>query len=426
MSETSETKESPKVNINDGALQNVMTGLGTVADKSEGITATAAVFSVNEDQLANLYAGYRLASGVCDMVPEAALESDISITNDTDGSTFKALSALGLFEEVIQAGAWARAFGGGLIITKYEGKNEISKPPADSEKVTGYQVFSSAAVEMNDDDLKAADEVSLAEDPEVIRIMNRSGEYIEVHKSRITVIKGITCPDHRTNDAKLRFFGISFLHQVEKEIKAIGASISGVSHMLQENGIKVFGFKGISDILSHPDGEAKLRERITLTKANISAFNATYGDADDGFDLVSHTFTGIPDTLKVVMMFVSAITGIPVSILFGQTATGLSQTNEGDIKAYRSLVGRWRSKFLYRPMCKMISDYNRRNLGKKEDCEFEWGDIMPASNTEKLEQLKLWTESVEKLWNMDALNPIEIRKMLVNGFDPNISIEADE
>lgn len=73
------------------------------------------------------------------------------------------------------------------------------------------------------------------------------------------------------------------------------------------------------------------------------------------------------------MAYTSALTGIPVSILFGNMVSGLSSTNDGDIRQYNDLVEQWRAECLYEPMVEMITEFRERNEGRKGTQDFQFG-----------------------------------------------------
>lgn len=80
-------------------------------------------------------------------------------------------------------------------------------------------------------------------------------------------------------------------------------------------------------MLADPDNGLKaVRERMSLTNLSMSSMRSLFQDKDDTFSMVSHNFTGIPDVVRLMMVVTCAKSRIPMSILFGQSVTGLSAT----------------------------------------------------------------------------------------------------
>ena len=144
-----------------------------------------------------------------------------------------------------------------------------------------------------------------------------------------------------------------------------------------------------------------------LLKSQMSAFRGIIQDRNDSFEQINHNFTGIPEVMRIVMAYVSSSSQMPVSILFGNMITGLSSTNEGDIRVFNELVEKTRENKLYNVMCELISDFAKRNLGLKKEFEFEWGAVGQMTETEKTTSLNTIVDIAVKLFSMEGVVEIE-------------------
>ena len=157
-------------------------------------------------------------------------------------------------------------------------------------------------------------------------------------------------------------------------------------------------------------------------KLCMNSMRATFAGPKDGYDMINHNFAGIAELWTKKQMDVSAKSRIPMSILFGQSATGLAQTNEGDIKSWCSSVGSWRQEYLYVPMCRLIADFCTRNLGK-DYTEFNWGAIDEMTLKQTLEALEIQSKTLERYLNMNVLGEDEIRtSVFQNGHSWEVSV----
>ena len=93
-----------------------------------------------------------------------------------------------------------------------------------------------------------------------------------------------------------------------------------------------------------------------IVKLGMSSMRAVFQDKEDAFEMKSHSMSDVPESIKMLMAYTSALTGIPVSILFGNMVSGLSSTNDGDIRQYNDLVEQWRNDCLYEPMVEMLTE----------------------------------------------------------------------
>jgi len=393
--------------IKDGAYQNVLTGMGTSLDASTHDRVKIGIDVEDDSELASLYSRDALVKAIVDKVPEAVFNNPISIVDDDDGKIYKELSRMNFFSSIVTALKYARLYNGSIIVTLYEGDDDLEKPVRALGRVSGYRVYSSGRLVMDDSDWVKEKENPYFGSVEYYRFIKKDGTTQRIHSSRINVIKGELFPDSETGTVKQEVFGLSLINSIKDCSKLFGTSISSIGNMLKENGVSVFGFDGFWQRLMIKDGEESIRKRMGLLKSQMSAFRGIIQDRNDTFAQINHNFTGIPEVMRIVMAYVSSCTQIPVSILFGNMITGLSSTNEGDIRVFNELVEKTRENKLYDVMCKLISDYAKRNLGLKKDLEFEWGAVGQMTETEKTASLNSIVDIAVKLFSMEGVVDIE-------------------
>ena len=394
--------------IKDGAYQNVLTGMGTSSDSSTHDRVKMGIDVEDDSELASLYSRDALVKAIVDKVPEAVFNNPISIVDDDDGKMYKELSKMNFFSSIVTALKYARLYNGSIIVTLYEGDDDLEKPVRAFGRVTGYRVYSSGRLTMDDSDWVKDKENPYFGSVEYYRFIKKDGTTQRIHSSRINVIKGELFPDSETGTVKQEVFGLSLINSIAKDCsKLFGTSISSIGNMIKESGVSVFGFDGFWQRLMIKDGEESIRKRMGLLKSQMSAFRGIIQDRNDSFAQINHNFTGIPEVMRIVMAYVSSCTQIPVSILFGNMITGLSSTNEGDIRVFNELVEKTRENKLYDVMCKLISDFAKRNLGIKKDLEFEWGAAGQMTETEKTASLNTIVDIAVKLFSMEGVVDIE-------------------
>lgn len=406
--------------VNDGAYENLVTGLGIKSmDKTENVHATPYV-QTNLPELATMAVKDGTAAFIVEGFPEAALMKDITITNDGDGAALKLFSASGLRKAVKKAGSALRLTGGAVVVTEYEGdrKETIGKPAPASAKVVGYRVYSAGKVTLKKDDFEG-------EEPKVFRVKPIGGEDVEVHPSRCTVFHGKELPDVLTSSINERYFGVSALAPVEQSLKELAAVTGAIVNMAQETGTLLMKMANLGLMLSKPDcGVQDVHKIMSMLKLCMNSMRAAFAGKDDGFEILSHNFAGLPEVWQKCQVNVSSKARIPMSIMFGQSATGLAQTNEGDIQTWCQSVDMWRNDYLYDPTCKLLADLTRRNA-KKEFSEFSWGAIDEMTLKQTLEAKKLQADTLNIYYNMGAIEQDEVREgVFKNGHSWEISVEG--
>lgn len=414
----------------DGAYANVVTGLGMAnADKDEHTRVDMRSRTESDQELAVQFVKDGIVERICAMPPEKALKAPIVINADKDDKAFKNLSKLGFFDAVKEAGTWARLFGGAIIVTVYEGDDnaDLSKEPSKSAKIAGYRVYSTGKILLTESSLCADKKSKWYGKVERWEIQRRIGDTITVHASRVTVIRGKHAPDILDSDIYYYVFGCSVITMANDGIKKLPGAFSSLSNMLQENGLSIFGINGLTSILQQKGGVNKVIERMGLVKMGVSTFHGVIQDKEDTFEMKSHSMSDVPESVKLIMAYISAETGFPVSILFGNMVSGLSSTNEGDIRQMDDLVETWRNTTLYNPMCAMITDYFNRNEKRAGDFDFQFGPVYQATPNEKADLMDKKGNFCKNMYDMGAMTPKEIRQnLIVNGGTDDISVESEE
>ncbi|SHK27027.1 phage-related protein, HI1409 family [Fibrobacter sp. UWOV1] len=426
---TTATTTTKKKTFKDGAYLNSITGLGMLKNDKTTHTKVNPANSVQNDiELANLYLQDGLATTIADAFPEHALADDIKIIGDETGDILKDLDDKGFTEAVIEAGTMARLFGGAAILTLYDGNTQFYRPPRPNEKVVGYKVYSAADFSLSNNDYVNDKTSPFYNEIELFKLNLENGNQPKIHVSRLTIFRNKKAPRNLKNlSFNQRFFGCSSVKEVDDSLKDLGSSMGGVSNMMSENGLKIFSLSGLTQMLSRPDSGVKsVQERMSVVNMALSAYHSLFQDKDDSFNMVSHNFTGIPEIVRLMMVMVCARSKIPMSILFGQTITGLAGTNEGDLKTFYGDVNRWRRKVLYRNMCKLITDFCKRNLGTSDLKEFSFAPLGALSGKEYVDAKFIQAQTCEKFFNMGAMTNTEIRKCaLENGGTFELSVQGD-
>lgn len=409
-----------KVQVKDGAYENAMTGLGKKGMDKAAHTVASKYTPANLVELATMKVKDGIAAFIVDGFTEASLMKDITIAGDAKGEALKAASEKGLIKAIKKAGSNIRLSGGSIIVTEYEGDsgNDIEKEPPKDAKVKGYRIYSAGKVNLQQSDFDGGEE------PSVFRCKIIGAGEVSVHPSRCTVFKGSELPDVIENCLREQYFGVSALYPVEQALKDL-ASVSGaIINMAQETGTLLLRLSSLNLMLSKPNcGIDDIHKVMSLVKLTMNSMRAAFASEKDGFDILSHNFAGLPEVWTKCMMLVSAKSRIPMSILFGQSASGLAQTNEGDIKAWCEAVSMWRSNYLYEPSCKLLADLTRRNLGK-ELSEFTWGAVDEMTLKQTLEALDLQSQTMERYINKGVLGQDEVRtSVFENGHSWEVTIE---
>lgn len=79
-------------------------------------------------------------------------------------------------------------------------------------------------------------------------------------------------------------------------------------------------------------------KRLDLLNLTKSATNTMILDAEEKYEKASKNISGIPELLDRFMLALSAVSGVPVSLLFGRSAAGMNATGDNDKTLKNNLI----------------------------------------------------------------------------------------
>src|SRR5678810_713455 len=88
-----------------------------------------------------------------------------------------------------------RLYNGSIIVTLYEGDDDLEKPVKSLGKVAGYRVYSSGRLMMDDSDWVKDKESPYFGSVEYYRFIKKNGVIQRIHSSRVKIVKGELLPD---------------------------------------------------------------------------------------------------------------------------------------------------------------------------------------------------------------------------------------
>lgn len=407
-----------KARIGDSAYVNMVTGMGTLAAEKAAHTRAAPYARADLRELARMKVQDGIAAAIVETVPDAAFRHDVSIAGDADGTALREATRAGLFQALRSAGEAQRLTGGALVVAEYEGDtpDSLAEPPDDGARVAGWRSYSAGSVRLDPGDFDG-------DEPRLFRVRRLDGTETAVSAARCVPVKGKPLPDVLSGDIGEAYFGTGFLRPCEQAVKDLASAYSSAVEMVQETGLSVFRLDSLDQMLSRPDGGlADVQRLMSTVKLGMGSMRAVYLGAGDQFEMKSHSFAGIPELLQKLAGRVSAVSRIPISVLFGQGATGLAQTNEGDTRAFADTVDAWRQNYMYRPACRLLADFSRRNLGG-ELSEFEWGPVSVMTETERNDAMAKQADYLVKYMQAGVIMPDEVREaVFVNGHSFDVSV----
>lgn len=428
---------------------NMMTRYGTSKDSYEHYKFDAEPV-VPDDQLSLFYEGNGLFSKIIDAPAEEALKRGFELDGikDEEVTTFcyEALDELDWEETFMTAIKWARLFGGSIIVMLINDGGGLEDPLnwRNIKSIDDLRVYDRSVIQPDYSSMFSYDprnpyssRGSRLGMPEYYRINSRYGSFT-VHESRCLVFQNGTLPENTSNSV-YQLWGMPEYVRIHKAIRDTEVAHSSAPRMLDRSVQPVYKMKDLSSLLATEEGESLVLKRLQVIDIARGLLNSLVIDSEgEDYDFRSFQFSGVADVIDAACNFLSAITHIPQSILFGRAPSGMSDTGESDMEKWYSYVERIRKRMIKSNLRYLVSVIFQAGLYTGEVDEvpkikIKFKPLKVLSDMEQadldlkkaqIDQAKAQTAQIYV--QMEVLDPSEVRLKLADSSEFNINTVLDE
>jgi phage-related protein (TIGR01555 family) len=429
--------------------ENVITGHGTSRDKRVGNAIKSVSPSTDRQKWEDLYFGDDMAAKFVDVPAEDMVRKwfTLNVDNGGDDKTTRGADAranveiadgmiqflddLGARSKVKEGITWAKVFGGGLILLGVNDGQDDMTTPLNEDKIRSFDflsVYDRWEVEI----FKNYSDPKLENfgEPEFYRFLTNSGsrggpvapEEI-VHESRTIRFRGVLTNRRRKrrNDG----WEDPVYVRLEEILADFGISWAGVSNLIADFSQSVFKMKGLADAVASASiagsNQNEVLSRMSIMDLCRSSLRMIPLDAEDeDFMRVSSQVAGLADLLDRLALRLSAAGRFPVTILFGQSPTGLNTTAEGDIKIWYDRVSAMQESELRGPVERLVDlafkSPNGPSKGSEPDgWQLTFTPLMQMSEKDAAETRKTQAETDSLYIGDGVVEPSEIRDSRFGG-----------
>lgn len=418
------------------AWENALTQLGIDGRDHTRSTTYSRRCEIGDEQRWALYEEDAIFSHIVDVVPEHATRrgitiqgqgSDGQIDDDFGRSTLDAMDELDWQTVFYEALRLDRLDGGSVILIGADDGQDPSMPiNFDRIKsvnylnaLTRYDIFPGPRV----DDPKS---------PEFRQPAYYSftpGSVIGgdvVHPSRVIRFSGINA-SYRSS-LNRDGWGLSIAPRIYDAARRWGTIYAYVEALFKDLVQGVYTIKGLAEMLSADDGTQKVMRRLRTMSMTSSAFNAVVLDGGSGngdeekYERRSLSVTGFSDLVLRCMDQLSAVSQIPLSILFGQSPSGLSTDDKSGRTAFYDAIANKQRRLMRPPLMRVIealvASKKGPTKGKTPDqWDFSFLPLEEPSDKEDADARAV-KASTDKIYHeIGVVTPEEIRGALAN--DPH-------
>lgn len=320
---------------------NVLTGLGIKnKDKMTGMSVQWAAFTETDSE--TLYAADDVAGRVVDILPDQATMKwiDIKAKDKTVAEAItKATEKLEVDKQFNTAGKWARLYGGsGILLGTTD--QDLSKPLFTTAQINSLTVLSRWELYPNTiqtDPTKPGYGL-----PETYQLQLRTSSPDQnvsstaiIHASRILRFDGVVLP--RRLHIQNQYWGDSVLTRLYNVLRNFNSSHDSVANVVQDFRIAIMKLKNLADMIGSGD-DATVLKRLDLVNMSKSVARMVVLDESESFENQQTSLAGLKEVLEAVNMRLVAATGLPHTVILGESPGGMQGTGSHQEQIMNDLV----------------------------------------------------------------------------------------
>lgn len=433
----------------DGGYQNVMNKYGTAKDQSEYYRYETDG-PVTDSELAAFYEQNGLFARIIDAPAEEAVKHGFELDeledDDVHDFIFECLDELDWEETAIQCIKWARLFGGSIAVVLINDGRGLEEPVdyKNIKSIDDIRIFDRSMLTPDLSSLYKYDNTdpfrtrgSRLGYPERYQVSSRNGIFT-VHEQRCLIFQNGVLPEN-TPTAQYQLWGMPEYVRISRAVKDVEVAHGLAPKMLDRSVQAIYTMKDLAMLLSTEQGEETVLKRLQTIDMAKGLLNTMVLDADgEGYDFRSFSYTGVSDVINTTCNYLSALTNIPQTVLFGRSPAGMNSTGTSDLENYYNYVERIQKKMLKSNLRYLISLICQAGLYTKEikrvpKIKVDFNALWSMSEQEKvaLDLQKATCESTKAntavaLVNAQILDPSEVRREYAKDDEFDIDTMLDE
>ena len=424
----------------DGGYQNLMTKYGTSRDSSEHYSYVSDA-DVTDMELAAFYEQNGLFARVIDAPAEEAVKHGFEMEELEDdnikGFIDECLDELDWEETAMQSLKWARLFGGAIAVLLINDGRSLDEPvnwdkikSLDDIRVFDRSVVTPDYASMYDyDNMKGQDPFKTRGSrlgyPEWFHVSSQNGIFT-VHETRCLIFRNGVLPEN-TATTTYQFWGTPEYVRIHRAIRDVEVAHGMAPKMLDRSVQAIYKMQNLTQLLATEQGEDVVLKRLQIIDLAKGLMNSMVLDANgEDYDFKSFSYTGVSDVINTTCNYLSALTNIPQTVLFGRSPAGMNSTGASDMENYYNYVERIQKRMLRSNLRYLLSvlcqaGKHTGEIKSVPKIKVEFNSLWSMTETEKvaLDLQKAQVESARAQTatayvQIQALDPSEVRKKLAD------------
>jgi len=262
-------------------------------------------------------------------------------------------------------------------------------------------------------------------EPEMYQVHVHQVGTFNVHASRLYRFDGIESETINGWESYDQDWGVSNLSQAVTEIFNDKSIVQAVNHLVQEASIPVQKVQGLAEVLcaKPAEDELSIEERMAAANRLKSIYSTLLMDANDTFERINVSFTGLPDLLEKSSDRLASMAGISATRFLNKSPDGQNATGEGDMRNDNRTTAA-RQEHTLKPAYRWLDKLIAASAGV-EVPEYTFPPLYEPTQTELAETENKRADTATKMTVSASWSEEEGKDYVATGILPTGPVEAD-
>lgn len=339
---------------------------------------------------------------------------------------------------------WARLFGGSMAVMLIDDGRGLEEPLdwKHIRSIEDIRVFDRSRIQPDYGSIYHYDPRNKIRGsrlgmPEYYQVFSRAGNFV-VHDSRCLTFQNGILPEITTNSL-YRVWGVPEYLRINKAIRDAEVAHGSAPKLLDRSVQPIYKMRDLSAELATEEGEDRVIRRLQAIDMAKGMMNTIAIDSEgEEYDFRTFQFSGVSSVIESSCNFLSAVTSIPQTILFGRSPAGMNATGHADFENYYNYVERIQKRMLRKNLRYLLSIIFKAGIAQKKIDEMptiniKFNPLWSLTEEEEIAieqqkaQAQLARAQVAQAYvAMQALDPSEVRNSLAKSDDFDVETMLDD
>ncbi len=428
---------------------NVLNNYGTSKDTTEHYQFKPEP-PIPDDMFTSFYESNGLFAKIIDAPAEEAVKHgfELDISDQDLENYYKAvLDDLDWESTAMTAIKWTRLFGGCIVVLITDDDHGLDEPLDWNrvKSVKALRIYDRSIIQediaslynYDNDDSPYRTIANKLGMPEYYDVFSRYGHF-RVHESRCLVFQNGLLPEN-TSNSNYQMWGIPEYIKLNRAVRDAEVAHGSAVKLLDRSIQAIYKMRGLAAEVATEKGEDRILRRLQTIDTARGLLNSIVIDADgEEYDFRTFQYSGVSDVIDTTCNYLSALTNIPQTILFGRSPSGMNSTGESDFENWYNYVERIQKRMLKRNLRYLLgvifqAGKNSGKITEIPNINVAFNPLWSLSDTEKadLEQKKAQTQQTKAQTaqiyiDAQILDPTEVRLKFAESDEFDIETMLDD